>query len=129
MTCWDQQLLAGEPADAGIAKCSSLLPQTSRILPCVAMGSMPEGTLCVYCGVHEAGYIIDGCCGPMCLGFPGSCWTLCETNGVDFVVNKRLTRLWSARMRMVSVNINGAHDRVFNDAELGLCISSFLYRT
>jgi hypothetical protein len=65
MTCWDQQLLAGEPADAGIAKCSSLLPQTSRILPCVAMGSMPEGTLCVYCGVHEAGYIIDGCCGPI----------------------------------------------------------------
>tara|TARA_B100000780_G_C20877389_1_gene348993 strand:+ start:145 stop:639 length:495 start_codon:yes stop_codon:yes gene_type:complete len=31
------------------------------------MGSLPHGTLCVYCGIREAGYIPDGCPGPICL--------------------------------------------------------------
>ena len=30
------------------------------------MGSLPEGTMCFYCGVEEAGYIPDGCLGAVC---------------------------------------------------------------
>ena len=33
------------------------------------MGSCDPGTMCAYCDAEEAGYIPDGCVGPMC----GSC--------------------------------------------------------
>ena len=30
------------------------------------MGSIDRGTMCAYCDQYEAGYIPDGCCGPVC---------------------------------------------------------------
>ena len=90
------------------------------------MGSLPKGTLCIYCRKHEASYIIDGFCGPMCMGFKHSCWTLCETVGWQVVVNRRWYRLWSARIGMVMCSQNGRTiNNTFNDEVIGTHIASF----
>ena len=41
------------------------------------MGSFEHGTMCAYCAAEEAGYIPDGCVGPMC----GSCMDLMFAGG------------------------------------------------
>ena len=50
------------------------------------MGSCEPGTLCAYCGAEEAGYIPDGCVGPMC----GSCMDLMFAGG--YPEQRRLQR-------------------------------------
>jgi hypothetical protein len=61
------------------------------------MGSCPEGTKCVYCGVHEASYIPDGCIGPMCL-HDGGCHDMWLENGASFE-NEYMKRCWLAKVR------------------------------
>ena len=41
------------------------------------MGSCDPGTMCAYCDAEEAGYIPDGCVGPMC----GSCMDWAAVGG------------------------------------------------
>ena len=62
------------------------------------MGSLPRGTLCAYCGLREAGYIPDGCAGPLCFA-PNdeSCFDLCESRGWDYVCGLRYARWTAAR--------------------------------
>ena len=56
------------------------------------MGSVPEGTLCAYCGVNPAGYIPDGAVGPMCMNFPKACFDRSENGEVEAVFGLRLVR-------------------------------------
>ena len=62
------------------------------------MGSCPEGTKCVYCGVHEASYIPDGCIGPICL-HDGGCYDIGQELGWDFVETEYMKRCWLAKVR------------------------------
>lgn len=58
------------------------------------MGSVPEGTLCSYCGVREAGYIPDGAAGPICFEPDGECcWDRVVALGWDVIVQERQMRL------------------------------------
>ena len=58
------------------------------------MGSVPEGTLCSYCGVREAGYIPDGAAGPICFEPDGKCcWDRVVALGWDVIVQERQMRL------------------------------------
>ena len=58
------------------------------------MGSLPEGTLCSYCGVREAGYIPDGAAGPICFEPDGKCcWDRVVALGWDVIVQERQMRL------------------------------------
>jgi hypothetical protein len=63
-----------------------------------AMGSLPRGTKCVYCGVHAAGYIPDGCIGPICLHV-GGCYDIAQDLGWDFVNTEYMKRCWLAKVR------------------------------
>ena len=66
------------------------------------MGSLPRGTLCVYCGVREAGYIPDGCAGPVCLEPDGECcWDRAAGLGWDVIEQERLMRLWNMKTAMI----------------------------
>ena len=56
------------------------------------MGSLPEGTLCAYCGAKPAGYIPDGAVGPMCMGSPEACFERMENGSVEAVCRLRLVR-------------------------------------
>jgi hypothetical protein len=58
------------------------------------MGSLPEGTLCSYCGVREAGYIPDGAAGAICFEPDGECcWGRGVALGRDVIVQERQMRL------------------------------------
>ena len=61
------------------------------------MGSMPQGTLCSYCAVREAGYIPDGAVGPMCMGQAECCYERGCVSGWEVIMNERWLRL--GRMR------------------------------
>ena len=71
--------------------------------PTYAMGTLPPGTKCVYCGVHEAGYIPDGCSGPICFspesGDWDGCWDIVQELGWDFVETEYMKRCWLAKVR------------------------------
>ena len=62
------------------------------------MGSLADGTLCSYCDEHEAGYIPDGCCGPLC----GECMDIGIQHGYDHVFIFRLERWIRARFWRLS---------------------------
>jgi hypothetical protein len=74
------------------AKSIAIAPSTH------AMGSLPRGTKCVYCGVHEASYIPDGCIGPICL-HDGDCYDIGQELGWDFVETEYMKRCWLAKVR------------------------------
>ena len=69
------------------------------------MGSLPEDTLCSYCGVHEASYIPDGCCGPLCIG---EWWDFedgvpsCFECGPEISAYKRLFRFAASQFKVLS---------------------------
>ena len=66
------------------------------------MGSLPHGTLCSYCGVREAGYIPDGCAGPLCLDPDVECCSdRANALGWDVIVQERLMRLWKMKIAMI----------------------------
>ena len=57
------------------------------------MGSLPEGTLCSYCGAREASYIPDGACGPVCFKPAGTCcWDVAAALGWRHIEMQRLNR-------------------------------------
>ena len=58
------------------------------------MGSLPEGTMCSYCHEHEAYYVPDGCCGPLC----GPCMDLGIERGFDHVYILRWQRWIRAKL-------------------------------
>ena len=65
-----------------------------------AMGSLPWGIKCAYCGEYDAGYIPDGCVGPLCIGpswlIPEgrSCFERACVEGWGVVESLRLERLF-----------------------------------
>ena len=61
------------------------------------MGSLNPGTLCVYCGVREAGYIPDGCVGPLCFAPKDvCCYDQAVIHGWSFVQRLRYERFKAA---------------------------------
>ena len=66
------------------------------------MGSLPRGTLCAYCGLREAGYIPDGCVGPLCMEPDDECcYDRSQALGWDVIVQERLMRLWNLKMTLI----------------------------
>ena len=66
------------------------------------MGSLPRGTLCAYCGLREAGYIPDGCVGPVCMEPDDECcYDRSQALGWDVIVQERLMRLWNLKMILI----------------------------
>ena len=49
------------------------------------MGSLREGTLCAYCSTHAAGYIPDGCIGPLRMGDEHCCYEKSEALGWEVI--------------------------------------------
>jgi hypothetical protein len=65
------------------------------------MGSLPDHTICYYCGVNYAGYIPDGARGPVC----GPCIDVGVQQGWEHVFQKLVLRLWPAcAARIAAVN-------------------------
>ena len=92
------------------------------------MGSLPDGTLCSYCDIYEAGYIPDGCCGPLC----GECMDIGITapNGYDKVFIFRLERWIRAHFWRLSPHQPRRHqtlvESVFHHPLVALHISQFM---
>ncbi len=91
------------------------------------MGSLPEGTLCAYCGVREAGYIPDGCCGPVCFDEKVGCWDVAQSSGWEVVEAMRLKRLWQGLV--VKLSKHNQPRVVFGNHTVQLIVASFLWRT
>ena len=93
------------------------------------MGSLPLDTLCVYCGRRRAGYIPDGCIGPVCFDSSSDedesegCYELGIRLGWHVVENMYLVRRWRALIAQLSrVNCIGMmHEFAY------LIISRYLY--
>ena len=71
------------------------------------MGSLPADTLCVYCEKNHAGYIPDGCIGPMCFedgegNLANSCYEKLRNGGMEAVDGPYLLRRWASRKRTLS---------------------------
>ena len=87
------------------------------------MGSLADGTLCMYCGVNEAGYIPDGCVGVICFTCPdGSdgCFHL-KAAVADAM---RLTRFANFRFRVLPIDVN----HPLNDPTIAMLVASFVIR-
>ena len=84
-----------------------------------AMGSLPDGTLCAYCGIREAGYIPDGCCGPVCMDY-------CILLDIEQLVSMRLSRLWCMYSAAFAKTI-GRWGAVLAHAQLSEHVASFLW--
>ena len=96
-----------------------------------AMGSAPDGTMCVYCYQEEADYIPDGLLGFTC----GTCMDECPDFGIEFLDRKRMTRFLRS-LRAVTGGQRGEGRRnpfyhlfLEEDAQLGYGIAPFLIRT
>ena len=77
------------------------------------MGSLPRGTLCAYCGVREAGYIPDGCAGPLCMTPDGvCCFDLCQSHGWEYVCGLRYERWKAARFGTLSKSLPSPLDAI-----------------
>ena len=90
------------------------------------MGSIGEGVLCYYCGRNPAGYIPDGCGGPVCFvnDVANSCGDLLINIGYQHILHVRFHRLWAGRVRVL------ARGSVLTGmgSEIDLVIASFLFR-
>ena len=90
------------------------------------MGALPEGTMCAYCDENEAGYIPDGCCGPVC----GMCLDLGLDHGFEGVHTLRLQRWIRAIIGWLSPRATSRHltlvESVLQDPDLALHISQYV---
>ena len=70
------------------------------------MGTLPRGTLCAYCGVREAGYIPDGCAGPLCMD-PDDvcCFDLWQSRSWEYVCGLRYERWKAARFGTLAKSV------------------------
>ena len=80
------------------------------------MGSLQDGTLCFYCGIHEAGYNPNCCSG---------CYDRALNLGWNVIVQERLMCLWEMEIAMICT------DRIALPGPLPIlevqrCISSYL---
>ena len=66
------------------------------------MGSLPEGTLCCYCGVNPAGYIPDGAMTMCFTEDDDSCQNRLLNGEYEMLVELRLRRLWKAMVRRLA---------------------------
>ena len=92
-----------------------------------SMGSLPEGTLCAYCGVREASYIPDGAAGPICFAPSGEC---CHDRalalGWDAIVRERLMRLWKVKSAVLCKDRTSLPTLGIDTVELN--VSSFIWQ-
>ena len=94
-----------------------------------SMGNIPEGTLCSYCGVHEADYIPDGCCGPLCIG---ERWEFedgkpsCDELGWGVAEYKRLFRFVASRFKVITKSID--RQNPLSDQMIMMEIARFVIR-
>ena len=91
------------------------------------LGSLPDGTLCFYCGKNRAGYIFDGCVGPLC-SQPGrtSCYDLSQgPAGWEGVVLRRLMKFARARFARLAPQ----RHLVWTDESFTFLIVAFLLLT
>ena len=91
------------------------------------MGSLPGETLCCYCYTNKAGYIPDGCVGPVCFEGENSCGVLLDDGLFHLVVKRRLALLMHEMMKTLAVRLPHPLDTVFNNRLLGLRIASYLF--
>ena len=100
------------------------------------MGSLPDGTMCIYCGQEEAGYIPDGLLGPTCC----TCSDLASAHETEEQALECLDRLRIARflrsLRAVTGGQRGEGRRnpfyhlfLEEDAPLGYGMAPFLIVT
>ena len=91
-----------------------------------AMGSLADGTMCSYCDEHAAGYIPDGCCGPLC----GVCTDAALAGGFDQVCILRLQRWLRAHLWHMSPREprrpHTLAESVFHHPLVALHISQFM---
>ena len=93
------------------------------------MGSLPEGTLCVYCNRNPAGYIPDGFVGPVCFEGPDenpmdNCWGRAQIIGWDEIVKPYLSREINKRFAWLGTRPSLGS---FDTEEVRTIIASFLY--
>ena len=86
------------------------------------MGSLPDGTMCAYCDQHEAGYIPDGCCGPVC----GPCLDNMLGGGrLELIRYSRWLRSHIAWFTSFKHSESSIAEVVFRDTDLCLRIAEF----
>ena len=78
------------------------------------MGSLPEGTMCVYCNEEEASYIPDGMLGCTCM----TCVDDALAHGEQFLDRKRMDRYLKS-LRAVTANRTAPFYKMFLESELG----------
>ena len=93
------------------------------------MGSLPEGTLCVYCNRNPAGYIPDGCPGPLCFAGPDDnrmdfCFDRAQIIGWDQIEQPYLSRQINERLAWLSKKPSLGP---FDTEGVRVIIASFLY--
>ena len=91
------------------------------------MGSLPEGTLCAYCGINEAGYIPDGCVGPVCFDGENNCGDLILDGLWHLVLQRRLTMLSGDMLKTLAMRLPPRLDTVFNIHLLRIQVASYLF--
>ena len=91
-----------------------------------AMGTLPDGTMCSYCDAHEAHYIPDGCCGPLC----GPCMDIGIEHGFDHVYVFRLQRWIRAKFWPLSprapMRTQTLAESVLHDPLVAIHISQYM---
>ena len=97
------------------------------------MGSLPECTLCVYCGVHEATFIVDGCCGAVCCGeYPDGvpdCLDRADLIGWPAILSQRLVRLGMSWGATKARNVFAAMPDAFQLSEVRVAVFSYLWES
>ena len=91
------------------------------------MGSLPEGTLCAYCGINAAGYIPDGCVGPVCFEGDNNCGDLLCDGLWHLMVKRRLALLFGDMLKTLTVRLPHRLDTVFNAHAIRLHVASYLF--
>ena len=87
------------------------------------MGSVPDGTLCAYCGINPAGYIPDGCVGPVCFDAADGSQS-CFDAGYVIMINRRCVRFADSRFKVLRTSLGQNHP--LSDDAIASLVASFL---
>ena len=91
------------------------------------MGSLPEGTLCVYCGTHAAYYIPVGCIGPLCMGEEHCCYERAMALGWEVIEEEYLRLVEAAWRRQLGTPVTLPLDVL--PPEITLRVYRFMWHT